>query len=388
MKLFLYLKHFPPQDGRPNEGATKFVHGLASGLTTCGAEVIVLCEGVERVSVQTPEGYQVECFANPKSQPSFNLAPALKDYAATHMQDSLVILNGMFHLSVYALSRLLRQYQVPYIVSPLDPYHPSIFSKNANLKWPYWYLLEQRLLKQATAIQLLDIRHTEWLRRLGIKTSTIATPCGYFQQDVHPESTLKYRESDNPTLFFLGRLDAYNKGLDILLEAFSQIKKISNAQLVIQGPDWGDRKQLEAQANQLGLSSQVTFLDPDFDASPSTLIANYDVFCIPSRFEGFSQSALEAMLSGRVLLISEIAGITPFVKASNCGIVVKPEVTSIKSGFLELLERRSEWKEMGLRGRQYVLENLDWKTIALQALKQYKQIYSSAHKATQGKIVV
>lgn len=376
MKLFLYLKHFPPQDGRPNEGASKFLYGLASGLAICGAEVTVLCEGVERISVQTSEGYQIECFANPKSQPSFNLAPALKDYVVTRLQDSLVILYGMFHLSVYALSRLLRQHQIPYIVSPLDPYHPSIFSKNAHLKWPYWYLLEQKLLKQASAIEVLDIRHTEWLRRLGVQTQTLATPNGYFPQDVHPESTLQYRESGEPTLFFLGRLDAYNKGLDILLEAFAEIQAVSNAQLVIQGPDWGDLKQLKAQSTQLELSDKVTFLDPDFNASPSALIANYDVFCIPSRFEGFSQAALEAMLAGRVLLISAIAGIAPYVEASQCGIVVQPEASSIKAGFLELLKRRSEWREMGLRGRQHVLENLDWKTIASQALKQYQRIYS------------
>jgi glycosyltransferase involved in cell wall biosynthesis len=376
MNLFIYLKHFLPQDEHPNEGATKFVHGLASGLTACGTRVTVLCEGVERVSRQTPEGYQIECFANPRSQPSFTLAPALRDYIVNHRQDSLVILNGMFHLSVYALSRLLRQHQIPYIVSPLDPYHPSIFRKNAHLKWPYWYLLERRLLAQATAIQLLDLRHTEWLRRLGVQTPTIATPCGYFSQDVHPESTLQYRASGNPKLFFLGRLDAYNKGLDILLTAFAQIQLVSPAQLVIQGPDWGDLQYLKMQATQLGLSDTVTFLEPDFDASPSALIANYDIFCIPSRFEGFSQSALEAMLSGRVLLISEIAGIAPYVEASQCGIVVKPEATSIEMGFLELLERRSEWQEMGLRGRQYVLENLDWKTIASRALAQYQQIYS------------
>lgn len=376
MNLFLYLKHFLPHEEHPNEGASKFVHGLASGLTACGSRVTVLCEGVERVSRQTPEGYQIECFANPQSQPSFNLAPALRDYVVNQIRDSLVILNGMFHLSVYALSRLLRQHQIPYIISPLDPYHPSIFNKNAHLKWPYWYLLERRLLKQATAIQLLDIRHTEWLRRLGVQTPTIGTPCGYFPQDVHPESTLQYRTSGNPKLFFLGRLDAYNKGLDILLAAFAQIQVVSPAELVIQGPDWGDLQHLEAQANQLGLSDRVTFLDPDFEASPSALIGKYDIFCIPSRFEGFSQSALEAMLSGRVLLISEIAGIAPHIQASQCGIVVKPELASIETGFLKLLERRSEWQEMGLRGRQYVLENLDWKTIASRALAEYQRIYS------------
>jgi glycosyltransferase involved in cell wall biosynthesis len=162
-----------------------------------------------------------------------------------------------------------------------------------------------------------------------------------------------------------------------LLDALAQIREVSNARLFIQGPDWGDRKKLEKQAVQLGLSERVSFLDPDYNASPSSLIANYDIFCIPSRFEGFSQSALEAMLSGRVLLISEVAGIAPHVRASQCGIVVNPEASAIKAGFLELLHRRSEWREMGLNGRRYVLKNLSWDEIAARAIEQYKHLLAS-----------
>jgi glycosyltransferase involved in cell wall biosynthesis len=377
MKLLLYLKHFPTEDVRPNEGAAKFVHGLASGLVGCGADVTILCEGPSRNSIQSHAGYKIECFPNLQKQPSLSLSPDLRDYVS-QMQDSLIILNGMFHLSVYAFSRVIRKHKIPYIVSPLDPYHPFIFRKNAHLKYPYWYLLEQRLLKQATAIQLLDDRHEQWLRRLNIRTPVLATPAGFFPQDVYPEAMLEYRTDQSPRLFFLGRIDAYNKGLDILLEAFSQIREVSNAQLVLQGPDWGDRKQLETQATRLGLSEQVQFLEPDFKASPSALIAKHDIFCIPSRFEGFSQSALEAMLSGRVLLTSEIAGITPHVQVSQCGVVVQPDAASIKAGFLELLSCRSRWQEMGLRGRHYVLKNLDWKIIASRALEQYIQLYQNS----------
>jgi glycosyltransferase involved in cell wall biosynthesis len=81
------------------------------------------------------------------------------------------------------------------------------------------------------------------------------------------------------------------------------------------------------------------------------------------------------MLAGRVLLlISEVAGIALHVKASGCGVVVAPEVSAIKVGLMELLQRRSEWKEMGLSGRRYALEHLDWQSIAHKALDQYRQL--------------
>lgn len=374
MNIYLYLKHFPTSGDRPNEGAAKFIHGLAMGLVACGCQVTVLCEGENPVSFTTTAGYQIYCFPSANTNPSFQLSPALKAFVAQQSKDSLFILTGMFHRSVYAMSRLLKQQKIAYIVAPLDPYHPSIFQKNAYLKWPYWYLLERRLLQQAVAIQLLDRRHGAWLERLGLHKPLLATPCGFFLEDVPAAATLNFEPHTPTKIFFLGRLDTYNKGLDLLLAAFAEVKEPADLRLVIQGPDWGDRPTLQAQAVQLGINDRVRFLEPDYNASPSDLMANYDIFCIPSRFEGFSQSALEAMLAGRVLLISEIAGIVPHVQASQSGVVVRPEVAAIQAGLAELLQRRSEWQSMGLRGREYVLNHLSWSEIASAALKDYKQL--------------
>ncbi|PZV15451.1 MAG: group 1 glycosyl transferase [Pseudanabaena sp.] len=375
MRVYLYLKHFP-SDGRGfNEGTSKAVHGLASGLAACGVDATVICEGAsEDTLYQAQAGYQIASFASKSTKPSLKLSLNIEQYIATisTSEQSLFILNGIFHRSVYALSRLLIKHSIPYIVAPHDPYHPTIFHKNAYLKWLYWYILERRMLSQARAIQVLDKRHDEWLRRLKVLTDVVEVPNGFSIADVHPESHLSWSIDREPKLLFLGRLDAYNKGLDILLDAFAEFSAVLGCKLTIQGPDWGDRATLEAQTTRLKLSDKVTFLEPDYNLSSSSIIANYDIFCITSRFEGFSLSALEAMLAGRVLLVSEVAGIAPHVQSSGCGIVVKPESSSIKAGLTSLVQQRSQWKEMGIRGRQYVLENLDWKSIASYALEQYK----------------
>ena len=381
MNIYLYLKMFPPfGDGEAmNNGAVKYVSGFAAGLVSCGAKVTVLCEGslardASDSSYQTDAGYEIKWFANPSKHMSFKISDGLRNYIQNGMKPGLVVLNGIFHPSVYAISRLLDRQNIPYIASPLDPYHPSIFAKNAYLKWPYWYLLERRMLKQAKAIQLLDIRHTEWLHRLGVRTPTIETPCSFSAENIPPEPALQWRDNEAPQILFLGRIDAYNKGLDLLLDAFAQIFEATNARLVIQGPDNGDRKALEQQAAELSISQRVSFLGPDFDRSAAAIAAECDIFCIPSRFEGFSLAALEAMLAGRVLLVSEVAGIAPHVKASGCGVLVMPEVAAIKKGLLELVALRPQWRDMGLRGRDYVLNNLQWNKIASTALEHYREL--------------
>jgi glycosyltransferase involved in cell wall biosynthesis len=95
---------------------------------------------------------------------------------------------------------------------------------------------------------------------------------------------------------------------------------------------------------------------------------------MPSRFEGFGLSALEAMLAARVLIVSRSAGIAPHIEKSGCGIVVDPTAADVQRGFRYLLERRNCWREMGLRGREYAQENLHWNRIAKRTLTQYRQL--------------
>jgi glycosyltransferase involved in cell wall biosynthesis len=390
MHIFLYLKHFPATGDWLHEGTTKAVHGLASGIVACGAQATVLCEADQTSQVQAAAGYTIACFRQASqrgsSAPSLRLAPELQTFLREQATQpgGLVILNGIFHRSVYALSRLLAKTGIPYIVAPHDPYHPSIFQTNRYLKLAYWHLLEKPMLQRACAVQLLDPRHQEWLVRRGIQTPTVAVPNGFEPCDVIAETAIQWPYPDDhapsnplpppPHLFFLGRIDRYNKGLDILIDALAQIRATTPIKLTIQGPDWGDRRQLAAQAQALNLAEAVCFMEPDYARSPANLAAQHEVFCLPSRFEGFGLVAIEAMLAGRVLLVSEVAGIAPYVQASGCGVVVAPTVAGVAEGIEHLLAVRSQWPEMGRRGRQYVLDHLQWQGIAAQALVAYSQM--------------
>jgi len=375
MNLYFYTRYFQP-DYRQirSEGTRKAIHGLASGLAACGATVTILCEGESDVLFEMPEGYQIRCFTNSENFSSFRISSGLKNFVAQHLDShSLVILNGIFQPVIYTLSSFLRARNVPYIIAPHDAYHPAMFKKNPHLKWVYWYLIERHVLAKARAVQVLDLRQIQSLRDLNVQTPEILVPNGFLPAEAHFENTLDWNPENTAKLFFLGRLDAYHKGLDLLIDAVSAIKK-NRIQLVLQGPDKGDKKTLIKQAKELKLDHEINFLEPNYVTPAPLLIGNYDIFCLPSRFEGFGLSALEAMLAGRVLLVSEVAGIAPHVQASGCGVIVAPTVAAIRQGLVELLERRSEWKEMGLKGREYALEHLRWDKISANALERYSQL--------------
>lgn len=377
MQVSLYLKHFPAAGVPLNDGTSTAVGGLAAGLAENGAQVAVLCEGAARSSVRTERGYAVECFPNRRPYRSFSLAPGLKRYIAERLapRRALCLVNGMFHPGVYAMSRWLRRHGVPYVVAPHDPYDPVVFRRNGHLKWPYWYLFERRLLERAAAVQVLDMKHAACLRRLGVGTRVIETVNGVALERVPPESQLRWRApGETARVVFLGRIDAYNKGLDILVQAFPYVAALADVRLTVQGPDWGDRPLLERQAAAGMSAGKIRFPGPDYARSSPQIIGEHDIFCLPSRFEGFGLAALEAMLAARVLLVSERAGIARHVRACGCGVVVEPTAAGVAEGLLALLRRRAEWRAMGLAGRRYALATLQWKNIAAGALEQYERL--------------
>jgi glycosyltransferase involved in cell wall biosynthesis len=379
MKLFLYLKHFPINQITFHEGTSKAVHGLASGFAQNGATVVILCEAPTPGTYISPAGYTVECFAAPHSSPSFRLSKDLRVYLKTVVQSTdLVILNGIFHSSVYAMARSLRRLGVPYIAAPHDAYHPVMFQKNAVLKWLYWFLCEKSMLQQALAIQNLDDAQSYLLRQKGVKTACMALPNGFDSADMLVVNDRHPFQLAAPRAIFFGRIDAHHKGLDLLIRGFSQSPLAAIGTLVLQGPDAGDLQSLMALAAKMPPPASIKFLPPNYDTSPIQFLQQYDIFCLTSRFEGFGLSALEAMLAGRVLLVSAEAGIARHVLASGCGVTVPPTVEGVHRGLTQLLDCRSQWDEMGLRGRDYALKHLQWGAIARQALTHYQGLLPNA----------
>jgi glycosyltransferase involved in cell wall biosynthesis len=374
MKIHLYLTDFHPLQ-RPKGGMEKAVAGLAGGIVASGGEAVILCESDADRTIHAPEGYTICSFRNDHKPTRLHLADGLRRYAESELNaKTLVVLNAIFHPSVAAFARLLRRLGVPYVVAPHDPYHDSIFLQHAKMKWPYWYLFERRMLRRAAAVQVLDKRHGDLLRQRGVQTPVIEVINGYREEDVPPANELAFRTSGTTKLLFLGRIESINKGLDLLIDAFNEVAETADIELTIQGPDHGDLAALKQQAAALKHGSRIHFLPPDFTTSPARLAAASDLFIIPSRFEGFSLAAMEAMLGARPIIISDIAGLAPHIRAAGCGVVVDSTVPSIRDGIRALLARRSEWPALGSTGRDYALDRFRWPRIAAEAMEEYRKL--------------
>jgi len=99
----------------------------------------------------------------------------------------------------------------------------------------------------------------------------------------------------------VGRL-APEKGLDVLIEALARTPE-PQWHLLLVG-DGTERGALEALVQRLQLSDRVHFLGWRTDVA--RLLRSFDVFAMPSRYEGHSIALLEAMAAGCACVVSDI----------------------------------------------------------------------------------
>lgn len=125
------------------------------------------------------------------------------------------------------------------------------------------------------------------------------------------------------------------KGISYGLQAFAQVAAAHpDAHILIAG-DGALRAELEAQAAALGLAGRVHFLGWRTDAP--RLMAALDLFLMPSLWEGFGMTLLEAM-SQAVPIIGSTAGAIPeVVQHGETGLTVPPADVGALAGALETL---------------------------------------------------
>lgn len=122
-----------------------------------------------------------------------------------------------------------------------------------------------------------------------------------FSEQVRREVREQYGLDDCLVVGHVGRLQ-YQKNQTFLLDAFRHLhEREEKARLVLVG-DGPDLTELEAKAVTLGIEREVLFLGNRDDVN--RLLQAFDLFVMPSHFEGFGMAALEAQAAGLPCLLS------------------------------------------------------------------------------------
>jgi alpha-maltose-1-phosphate synthase len=222
---------------------------------------------------------------------------------------------------------------------------------------------ELLVYRNADAILTISERLREsFIQDFGIPADRVLTVYAGPNFDTAAGPPPASSKNPDPTILFMGR-QFHRKGGDLLLAAFRLVKEeIPDARLVIAGPT-------DLAVEQPGVEV-LGFIAKDTPSGEQELRRQYSeahVFCMPSRFEGFAISFLEAMWFGLPCVSTHPPWSPPeMIVDGETGFTVAPEDTSALAARLVLLLRDGRLaSDMGERGRRRVLELFTWPAVAL-----------------------
>lgn len=178
------------------------------------------------------------------------------------------------------------------------------------------------------------------------------------------------------TVLYAGRLDA-EKCVDVVIRGFASMR-CREAQLVIIG-DGEKRIELEALAEQLGLTERVTFSGHRTHKEVLAAMHSAPIFTLMSVSEGLPFVILEAMASGCAIVCSSIAGNRAALEETDTVFVTAGDSGALAAALDEIFESRE--RRLDLSRRAYERSKaFDWTQIIDREVGVYENLGASTRK--------
>ncbi|MDO5849869.1 MAG: glycosyltransferase [Methanobacteriaceae archaeon] len=291
-----------------------------------------------------------------------------------------------------------RKHDIPYVVQA----HGSVlpFFQKEGLKNIFDKTFGFDILHNASKVFALTEVEKEQYLKMGVKEENIEiVPLGINIEEYSdlPKRGLfreKFNISESDKLIlFVGRIHKI-KGLDLLVNAFKElcddlnnlndldlnnlsdsdlIKSNNSVKLAIVGPDDGFLDELESLILKLGLKDNVIITGPLYKEEKQEALVDCDLFVMPSQYESFTTSGLEAMACSKPLVLTKNNHIQDWVNG-NVGISCDYDSNSLKSAMYEVLSNEELASKFSKEGLRLVYEKYNWDVINNQIIDIYESI--------------
>lgn len=185
--------------------------------------------------------------------------------------------------------------------------HNTDFTINNKFRIFLNNLQKKQISKYATYKWACSKKAGEWLygKKERFEVIPNAIDVSKFAYDVNARIKLrnKYGVSGNTVIGHIGRLD-YQKNQEFLIDVFAQALKLdNNIRLVLIG-DGANRNIVENRIRELSLEDKILMLGKRFDVN--YLFNMFDLFVLPSKFEGLPVVMVEAQANGLRCVCSDL----------------------------------------------------------------------------------
>lgn len=264
------------------------------------------------------------------------------------------------------LSALLSFMPVPLVLGLFVPSWPAASSHGTkDRKWREqivsFVMKQTDRIQQCNAAALLlsTPAARERLYKPGGKAKTHVVPYGI---DIDQFNDTSSGGGAGQTILYLGRLHQ-EKGIFTLLDAMPRVAEaVEDVQLIVAG-DGPEEEEVKRRVEESLWSDHVSLLGRVARSEVPGLMANCDVFCVPSHGEPFGMSALEAMAVGKPIVATDAGGLAHLVPDKGGYKVPPRDEASLGSALVKMLSADSDRIAMGKHNRQCVEERYTWDAV-------------------------
>lgn len=397
MKILMLTWEYPP---RIVGGIARVVHDLSKRLIKDGHEVTVVTyregnlpyyEDDKGVKVYRVDNYMI----NPNNfidwimQMNFNLLA--KSNELMNKEGKFDVIHAHDWLVAYAAKSLKNAYDIPIVAT----IHATEAGRNSGIHdetQRYINDTEWMLTYEANEVIVnSNYMKCELQKNFGLPFEKInVIPNGvnltmYSGVERDYDFRRNYAADNEKIILYAGRL-VYEKGVQYLIGAMPKIlQNYHDAKLVIAGKG-GMIDELKAEVEHLGLGNKVYFTGYMDHKSLCKLYKCADIAVFPSTYEPFGIVALEGMLAGNPIVVSDIGGLNEIVEHGVNGMKsYAGNSNSIADSILTLLFDHKLCNEISKNAKNKVKELYNWTKIAQDTHFSYQKAICETMAERQAK---
>lgn len=296
----------------------------------------------------------------------------LADLPEPFNKPDIAILESCYCYTFEKIIKDLRSLKVPYVIVPR-----SSLTKQAQKLRPLKkivgnLLYYNRMINNAAAVHYLS--EQEKIDSIG----QWGSKCFVVPNGTHTVAKIKESfNEDRIDAVYIGRIEIFQKGLDMLVKAVDQIQDMlrdSRFHLSIYGPDReGAYDELSRMISDFRIDDLISLNSSLFGEEKENRLLEADLFIMTSRFEGMPMGLIEALSYGLPCIITTGTNMKPIICEADAGWGADDNVDSVKQSLIKMLEERDQFinksKNAAKCGKSY-----DWDEIAKLTHKEYLKL--------------
>ncbi|RIW36056.1 glycosyltransferase [Bacillus salacetis] len=284
----------------------------------------------------------------------------------------LVVFEGVYEFPFCSLVFEVWKKKIPYIIIPRSALTKHAQLNNRVKKNIGNLLFFNKFLNRAKSIHYLTEK--EYLDS-GDKWNPnyIVIPNGIEYKKNVKVSKAKQKLNG----IYIGRIEIYQKGLDLLIEACAMIQdelRRANCSINLFGPNRNNsRENLQKRIETKGIKDLIFINEGVFGEEKEKIQIEADFFIMTSRFEGHPMGLIEALSYGLPSLVTTGTNLTDEIAKYDAGWTAETNTEGIVSALQNLLSTQMHLVDKGHNALE-LSKQYNWDSIAIITSNKYKDL--------------